>query len=269
MSAADVVLRECQYGRYDHYADGWVHTKTIPQTIVGQTLHGRFEVWCEGQHVLIQPGEFFVVGPMQPVSIAHYFGDEDHMAGRWVHLRLERFAEVDALAAYHLPLRISAQAGEPISRAMDALAALGADDAGLAWQIAWRQQAYAILDRLLQLSSPRAGQPDLGGLAPLFDMVDRHLHETLGVAEMAASLHLSEPRFHVVFKQRMGRSPKAWLQEVRLQRAARALLVEEASIQTIAERCGFPNPFHFSRCFKQWSGQAPRAWREQHRAGLL
>jgi len=191
------------------------------------------------------------------------------MVARWVHLGLERCAGLDALAAFRLPLRVHGSPARAVGRALDALARLGADDGSLRWQVAWRRHGYAIADCILHEARPRADHGELLPLHPVFELVDRRLHEPLSVTELAASVHLSEGRFHAVFKRAMGTTPRAWLQRVRLKRAAHELLHTDDGIQAVAARCGFQSPFHFSRAFKAWSGQAPQPWRAQQRAGLL
>ena len=56
-------------------------------------------------------------------------------------------------------------------------------------------------------------------------------------------------------------TPTEQLYAKRLEVAADLLLHTGFSIAEIAEQCGFPNQFHFSRKFKQFSGRSPSSWR--------
>lgn len=40
----------------------------------------------------------------------------------------------------------------------------------------------------------------------------------------------------------------------------------DASVQSVADACGFQNPFHFSRSFKSHIGMTPRAYRKAVKA---
>lgn len=265
----DVHLRGCRYGTSDRFEDGLTHVKTVPECIVAQCLRGRYEVWAGDAHATIAPGECFLTGAMHRVRIRHHHDAAGVMAARWVHLSLERCAGVDALAAYRLPLRLAAEDCAVIAAGLDALAELGEDDGSLAWRLAWRRWGYTLGDELLRRAWPHALPGSPLWLAPVFSLVERELARPLAVADLAAAVHLSPARFHAVFKRDMGTAPMTWLRRVRLQRAAQELLASEDGIQAVAARCGFASPFHFSRCFKAWTGQSPRAWRSDHRDRLV
>lgn len=56
-------------------------------------------------------------------------------------------------------------------------------------------------------------------------------------------------------------SPGAWLRRERLRRACALLLGSSLSLAAVAEQCGFPDVFAFSRCFRREFGQPPGRWR--------
>jgi AraC family transcriptional regulator of arabinose operon len=53
-----------------------------------------------------------------------------------------------------------------------------------------------------------------------------------------------------------------WLYQKRLEHAAELLARTGLTVAEISERCGFANPFHFSRKFRQYHGRSPRAVRQ-------
>lgn len=70
-------------------------------------------------------------------------------------------------------------------------------------------------------------------------------------------------REHVIelFRRHAGRTPAAFVAAARLALAQRLLADRALSIASVATRCGYDDPFHFSRRFRAATGQSPRAWR--------
>jgi AraC-like DNA-binding protein len=85
------------------------------------------------------------------------------------------------------------------------------------------------------------------------------------VTRMAEYCNLSPSRFRVVFRAVTGIAPKTYLDRFRIQQAAEALVQGDESIAAIADRCGFPDAYHFSRRFKELTGYAPRDYRREMR----
>ena len=81
------------------------------------------------------------------------------------------------------------------------------------------------------------------------------------LAAWATACGLNVDYFSRLFKTHTGTTPKAWLIEARLQRASRLLAYPDATVEEIAERCGFNCPFHFSRSFKRRFGIPPANYR--------
>ncbi len=87
--------------------------------------------------------------------------------------------------------------------------------------------------------------------------------QCVSLKQMAAAAGVSRQHLLKLFRHRHGTSPTHYLYERRLAVAADQLAHTGLSIKEIAEHCGFVNPFHFSRKFKQSYGLSPRSWRSQ------
>ncbi len=266
-----LVLRQCSLGSADWFPDGLVHQKTVPALILAQCLVGRYEVWNRGRHEVIAPGEWFAVRAMSAVRIGHFHDGKGRMRARWFHLRIERGGGVDAFAGWELPLRIAGVPGRRLSRGWDEVAAVPGDAMPVLSQAILCKVAYGIMATLLPLAERKDESLLLWveRFAPVFTWVEGHIDEPIAVADLAAQMHLSLQHFHAEFKAHSGTTPMAWVQGFRLERAAQLMLGGDDSIQNIAADCGFPNPYHFSRAFKLWSGLPPRTWRREHRDQLL
>lgn len=82
-----------------------------------------------------------------------------------------------------------------------------------------------------------------------------------GVAEMAAAAALSESAFHEAFRRATGRSPSAWLRDLRLEKAADLLRETALPIAEIALRTGFSDQAALTRAMKRETGRTPGALR--------
>ncbi|WP_210189461.1 MULTISPECIES: helix-turn-helix domain-containing protein [unclassified Ochrobactrum] len=84
----------------------------------------------------------------------------------------------------------------------------------------------------------------------------------LSVAEMAATVGLSESWFSNVFKQTTGKTPLQWQLGKRID-LARDLLIGngEVTVAGVAAQLGFTDQAHLTKAFRQIVGETPAAWR--------
>ena len=77
------------------------------------------------------------------------------------------------------------------------------------------------------------------------------------LADLARAAGLSKQYLRKICRTLGLAAPLAQLYQQRLHRASDLLLHTGLSIKEIADQCGFENPYHFSRKFKQWSSLLP------------
>jgi AraC-like DNA-binding protein len=87
------------------------------------------------------------------------------------------------------------------------------------------------------------------------------------LAGLARAAGMSREGFCRAFHVEVGCAPLQALRLVRLERAARLLLNEGTAVGVVAARCGFADPFVFSRAFRAAFDCAPRDFRTAFRAG--
>jgi AraC-like DNA-binding protein len=93
------------------------------------------------------------------------------------------------------------------------------------------------------------------------------LGERPAVDELARRVGMGLTAFRGAFLRTMGRGPRRYLEERRMERAARALAETDHKIIKIAEAEGYDDPYHFSRVFQRVMGVSPRGYRAKARGG--
>ncbi|MBO9604832.1 MAG: helix-turn-helix transcriptional regulator [Paenibacillaceae bacterium] len=86
---------------------------------------------------------------------------------------------------------------------------------------------------------------------------------TLGA--LANKLGIAGPQLTRRFQAAYGTAPVAYATEVRLARARRLLTGSDATLDQIADQCGYPNGFYLSRVFTRAIGSSPSVYRKTHR----
>lgn len=132
--------------------------------------------------------------------------------------------------------------------------------AGAALEVALRAYVTGALDTTLGKR---------GNLAPVLERIvallcERWTAERLapvGLGELAAAAGVSREHLCRVVQAELGCAPVAALRLVRLVRAAAMLARPQHDIAAVGELCGFSDPYHFSRAFRNAWGLSPSAYR--------
>ena len=74
---------------------------------------------------------------------------------------------------------------------------------------------------------------------------------------------MSRSGFSHKFTQRIGRTPMAWVRDVRLRQAADLLTTTGLSVDAITVRIGFTSRSHFSHAFTDYFELSPTQFRAQ------
>lgn len=95
--------------------------------------------------------------------------------------------------------------------------------------------------------------------------LNRTYMEPWTIRSMADFCNISPDYLAHLFKDNTNVSPMRYLNQIRVEKAEELLSVTDLQIQEIATLVGYPDSLYFSRTFKKLIGEAPLAYRKQHR----
>ena len=125
----------------------------------------------------------------------------------------------------------------------------------------------ALEDVLLQAEAwnPQAGQPPDLAIERVCKEISAYPARPWRLDGLARLAGLSRAQFTRRFRANCSCSPLAYLETVRLSRAAYLLASGECTVGAVADQLGFCSPYHFSARFRSCYGVAPSAWGEHVR----
>ncbi len=105
----------------------------------------------------------------------------------------------------------------------------------------------------LRLKSPKLGEA--------IDLMEANIETPLALPMIAGELRITQRQLQRIFKKHLGRSPKEYYVEVRVDHSRLLLLQTTLSIIEIAVASGFTSHGHFSKCYRARFGYSPTAER--------
>ncbi|MGR3465672.1 helix-turn-helix domain-containing protein [Limimaricola sp.] len=123
--------------------------------------------------------------------------------------------------------------------------------------------AAGAIEAMFEADRPETGADT--GPAEALRRCQRQVREGLAqrwsVAEMAAIAAMSPSHFHKRFRETAGLAPMEWLRLERITAAKYLLSGSDLRIAEIGRRCGYGDPYHFSRDFARATGLPPSGFR--------
>lgn len=100
------------------------------------------------------------------------------------------------------------------------------------------------------------------GIDSTIEYMHKHLGDKLTIEQLASHTNMSPSHFSRVFKKETGKSVIRYLNEVRLEKVKRLLMLGEHSITEIAHECGFSSSSYLATAFFNKYGQSPSDYRK-------
>ncbi|MNL52002.1 Bifunctional transcriptional activator/DNA repair enzyme AdaA [compost metagenome] len=105
--------------------------------------------------------------------------------------------------------------------------------------------------------------PDEEWIAAVTGYIRQHYAEPLDLRTLADISHSSPYHLHRTFKRVTGQTPAAYVQQVRVEKAAAALLTTDKAVSAIGADVGLANTAYFITLFKTLTGNTPAQYRKQ------
>ena len=99
----------------------------------------------------------------------------------------------------------------------------------------------------------------------VLDYIAQNMAKPIAVEDMAAAAGMSASAFARVFKAAIGDTPHQFLSRYRVEQAQEMMRALDRPLIDVAFACGFADQPHLGRVFKKFTGQTPKAWRDQLR----
>jgi len=83
-------------------------------------------------------------------------------------------------------------------------------------------------------------------------------------SHLAELFHMNERALSIQFKHHVGVSLNAYINLLRITQAEELLQAKVTKLKELAKLTGFTDSEHFITCFKKYSGENPRKYRERY-----
>ena len=116
----------------------------------------------------------------------------------------------------------------------------------------------------LRLSAANASRAhDIDAMRGMMGYIQLHYSEKILVSDISRAGKVGSSTCHALFRKLLGTSPMRYLQDYRMEKAAKLLTSTETSVSDIAEMTGFASPSYFTECFREKYAATPTAYRNQ------
>ena len=118
-----------------------------------------------------------------------------------------------------------------------------------------------LMDVYFENQTKQDGNSNLEGL---LNMIRNSPDKWWSCDELAEIYQVSKVHLWRLFLNSTGKTPKEYIDSVKMNRACEILVGSEQSIRLIAQKLGYTNPYHFSHRFKNIIGVSPDNYRRTH-----
>lgn len=94
------------------------------------------------------------------------------------------------------------------------------------------------------------------------EYIKTNFAQEISLEDVARQFNVNAPHLSKIFLKYAGESPSKYIMTLRMNEAKHLLsLKKELSVKEIGEIVGYPDPFYFSRIFKQYTGMTPTEYK--------
>ena len=249
------------HGRYFTTREG------LPSYLLKYTAAGEGLLEYEGQSVRVPAGHFFWIDCRKAQSYRTSEADGEWRVV-WAH-----FDGPGCVYAYEQFLAAGGGRADgalpPDSGVPGALLALldlyDAPERGPEADLRAAALLASIMADCVAAAARRTESAATGAVREARDYLLMHAAEPVTLDDLAARLSMSKFHLQRLFTRQIGRSPNAYLNELRINRAKELLRATDRPVARIAEEVGFEDASWFIRRFRAHEGLTPGAYRRRWR----
>ncbi|WP_408892611.1 helix-turn-helix domain-containing protein [Paenibacillus taichungensis] len=257
-----------KYSSIDSFEVSWngemVHAATAGHSAILCTSGSGTLV--SNEHISrLNEGEVYLLAPGQRFKLA---ADEQALKGCIVRFEVYEYGGEQQLTATHAFMEglFWCKDREQLALSCDRL--LQMEVAGDEEHFNRQAALYGLMTLLVQAEAKsESTEPTASAIARVADYMNEHLDHELKRDELAMLAGLSPGYFSWAFQQYTGKTPTAYLMDVRMKRA-KELLLSGDGVKETAVRVGYEDEFYFSRRFKQKMGLSPNAFVKSRRYSI-
>lgn len=261
----------CGYGLFAA-SESFIHTDRVPDfCVLIYVIDGCIYVTEDDTDYEVNAGELLILK-----NGVHHFGKKKIQKGtKWIFVHFRISADCNASPFYPdaSPLGAYDATAESIltlPKFLDSVSARFEKELKTFIEYAQSDDAYKkwfINQRLfLLLSSLAVSTQGFSNNLTLSDRICRYLSDNIGVPFNSENI---EKRFYLsykymahLFKKEKGVTMQQYHNSIRMDEACRLLCSTLMSIGEIADKLGFSDVLYFSRCFRNYTGKSPSAYRK-------
>ena len=124
------------------------------------------------------------------------------------------------------------------------------------------QIVFLIMTQAKSDSNVKQSRKSLDKIKTILSYIAENYSESISVEDMARLCFYSKSYFMKFFKENMGAGFISYLNDYRLEVAAKMLLASDSNVLDVAVACGFDNLSYFNRSFKKKYGVTPGKYRK-------
>ena len=242
-------LNPIQFGWQDCEPSHCYGPAVRPYWLIHYVRSGHGVFLREGVKYTVCAGEFFVI---EPGIDAYYEADGDDP---WVYTWIG-FTSDAPMPVTLTPVVRCASAGrifEKMKRCESMEKGRSAYLAGMLWQL-----MSAVMD--MDGAGETAQKSSHDYINKAISYINTEYSRAVTVGEIAAALNLNRSYFSTLFTEQMGVSPKEYLIDLRMERAAEIMTDMGGTPATAAASVGYVDIYQFSKMFKSRYGVSPREY---------